>query len=117
MKKEKQDRRRFVSIKAKLLGIILPVVIMIVVVLASLSYQVSKKIIKANAEELLEMSVESQAAELEAWLNQNLTAFNVQKQALEWIDFDEEQTQTFLDAYCGFDGNYSAGVYVADMNG
>ncbi|MDE7429215.1 MAG: carbohydrate binding domain-containing protein [Lachnospiraceae bacterium] len=117
MKKENGDRRRFVSIKAKLLGIILPVVIVIVAVLAGLSYHVSKKIIQADAEELLRMSVESQAAEIEAWLNQNLTSFNVQKQALEWMDFDEDQLQTFLDAYCGFDGNYPAGVYIADTDG
>lgn len=117
MKKENGDRGRFISIKAKLLGIILPVVVVIVAVLAGLSYHVSKKIIQADAEELLRMSVESQAAEIEAWLNQNLTSFNVQKQALEWMDFDEDQMQTFLDAYCGFDGNYPAGVYVADTDG
>lgn len=117
MKEENGDRGKFISIKAKLLGIILPVVIIIVAVLAGLSYYVSKKIIQANAEELLRMSVESQAAEIEAWLDQNLTSFNVQKQALEWMDFDEKEMQTFLDAYCGFDGNYPAGVYVADTDG
>lgn len=117
MKKENGDRGSFISIKAKLLGIILPVVIVIVAVLAGLSYHVSKEIIQADAEELLKMSVESQAAEIEAWLDQNLTSFNVQKQALEWMDFDEKEMQTFLDAYCDFDGNYPAGVYVADTDG
>lgn len=43
---------KFISIKAKLLGIILPVVIVIVIVLVSLSYHVSKKVIQSNAEEL-----------------------------------------------------------------
>ncbi len=52
MKKEKQDQGKFISIKAKLLGIILPVVIVIVIVLVSLSYHVSKKVIQSNAEEL-----------------------------------------------------------------
>lgn len=61
--------------------------------------------------------MESQAAEIEAWLDQNLTSFNVQKQTLEWLDFDERQMQTFLDAYCDFDGNYPGGVYVADADG
>lgn len=117
MKKEKQRQGKFVSIKTKLLGIILPVVIVIVIVLAGLSYRVSKNVIKSNAEELLETSVESQTTEIEAWLNQNLTSFNVQKQALEWMDFDDDQMQTFLDAYCDFDGNYPSGVYVADIDG
>ena len=117
MKKEKQEQGKFISIKTKLLGIILPVVIVIVIVLAGLSYRVSKNVIKSNAEELLETSVESQTTEIEAWLNQNLTSFNVQKQALEWMDFDDDQMQTFLDAYCDFDGNYPSGVYVADIDG
>ena len=115
MKKENQEQ--FISIKAKLLGIILPVVSIIVIVLAGSSYYVSKNVIKKNAEELLKSSVESQVTEIEAWLNQNLTSFNVQKQALEWMDFDDEQIQTFLDAYCGFDSNYPSGLYVADMDG
>ena len=117
MKKEKQEQGKFVSIKTKLLGIILPVVIVIVIVLAGLSYRVSKNVIKSNAEELLKTSVESQTTEIEAWLNQNLTSFNVQKQALEWMDFDDDQMQTFLDAYCDFDGNYPSGVYVSDADG
>ena len=108
---------KFISIKAKLLGIILPVVIVIVIVLSGLSYYVSKNVIQSNAEELLKTSVESQTTEIEAWLNQNLTSFNVQKQALEWMDFDDDQMQTFLDAYCDFDGNYPGGVYVAGMDG
>ncbi len=98
MKKEKQEQGKFVSIKTKLLGIILPVVIVIVIVLAGLSYRVSKNVIKSNAQELLKTSVESQTTEIEAWLKQNLASFNVQKQALEWMDFDDDQMQTFLDA-------------------
>lgn len=117
MKKKKQDQGKFISIKAKLLGIILPVVTVIVIVLVSLSYHVSKRVIQLNAEDLLKTSVESQASEIEAWLDQNLTSFNVQKQTLERLDFDENQMQIFLDAFCGFDGNYPAGVYVADMDG
>ena len=117
MKKENPGQEKFISIKTKLLGIILPVVAAIVIVLAMLSYHISKSIIKSNAEELLKTSVESQVTEIESWLNQNLASFNVQKQALEWMDFSDDQMQTFLDAYHDFDGNYPAGVYVADMDG
>lgn len=117
MKKGNQKQGKFISIKTKLLGIILPVAIAIVIVLSSLSYYVSRNVIKSNAEELLRTSVESQVTEIEAWLNKNLTAFNVQKHTLEWMGFDDEQMQTFLDAYCGFDDNYPTGLYVADMDG
>ena len=81
--KGKKKERGFVSIKTKLLGVILPIVGIIVIVLAGLSYHVSKKVIKSDAEGLLETSVKSQASDIEAWLNQNLTSFQVEKQALE----------------------------------
>ncbi len=106
-----------VSIKSKLLFIILPVVIIIIIVLTSLSYHVSKSVIKSNAEDLLRTSVESQASEIESWLDQNLTSFQVEKQALEWMMFDEEHLQTFLDSYCGFDSNYPGGIYIAYEDG
>lgn len=60
--------KRFISIKTKLLSIILPVVIIIMIVLTSLSYNVSKDVIQSNAQELLKTSVKGQAAEIEAWL-------------------------------------------------
>ncbi len=106
-----------VSIKTKLLGIILPVIIVIIVVLTSLSYYVSKNVIKSNAQDLLKTSVESQVLEIEAWLNQNLISFSVGKQAIERMNFDEKQLQAFLDAYYGFDSNYPKGFYIADKNG
>lgn len=120
MKKEKgtqKKQEKFISIKTKLLGIILPVVIIIVVVLTALSYTVSRNVIKSDAQERLKSSVESQAAQIEAWLEQNLTSFNVEKQALEQMGFDEEQVQKYLDAYYQFDSNYSGGIYIADING
>lgn len=120
MKKKREQQTKpgkFVSIKTKLLGIILPVVITIVAVLTGLSYIVSKSVIKENAEELLKTSVKGQASDIEAWLDQNLQSFRVAKQALERMDFNEEQLQTFLDAYHGFDSNYPDGLYIADGDG
>jgi len=66
---------KVISIKVRLLGIILPVIIIIMLVLTGLSYYVSKKVIKADAHNLLQTSVESQAAAIEAWLNQNLVHY------------------------------------------
>lgn len=109
--------KRFISIKTKLLSIILPVVIVIIVVLTGLSYSVSKDVIERNAHELLETSVKGQAAKIEAWLDQNLTSFQVEKQALERMEFDKEQMQAYLDAYYNFDSNYPNGICLADTQG
>ncbi len=108
---------KFISVKTKLLGIILPVVILIVTVLTGLSYIVSKNVMKENAEELLKTSVKGQVSDIEAWLGQNLKSFQTAKQALEQMDFTEEQLQSFLNAYYGFDSNFPNGLYMADADG
>lgn len=120
MKKETEHKTvhtNFISIKTKLLGIILPVVILIIIVLISLSYNVSKKVVKSNAQALLTTSAESQAAKVEEWLDKNLVSFGMAKQAFEWIHFDEKQMQAFLDSYYNFNENYPGGLYIADMDG
>ena len=69
------NNKKFVSIKAKLLAIILPIVIVIVALLTFISYLVSKSVIASYSEELLNSSIENQGNEIEAWLNENLSAF------------------------------------------
>ncbi|MFG6367329.1 MAG: carbohydrate binding domain-containing protein [Lachnospiraceae bacterium] len=110
-------KTKFISIKVKLLGIILPVIIVIMTVLTGLSYYVSKNVIQSNAHDLLQTSVESQASEMEAWLERNLVSAGVAKQAVEEMEFDDSQLQDFLDSYYNYDNNYSEGFYIADMDG
>ena len=112
---QKTGHTNFISIKTKLLGIILPVVILIIIVLISLSYHVSKKVVKSNAQALLTTSAESQADKVEEWLDKNLVSFSVAIQAFEWVNFDGKQMQAFLDAYYNFNENYPGGLYIADM--
>ena len=51
-------KQKTVSIKAKLLGVIIPVVIAIVVVLVVVAYQISAGIIKKYSQNLLQSSAE-----------------------------------------------------------
>lgn len=110
-------KRKFISIKLKLLGTLLPVTFAIIISLIGLSYSVSKNVIKSDAHKLLKTSVESQSSEIEAWLNQNLVSLSTAKQTLEQMDFHDKQLQRFLDAYYNFDSNYPEGLCVADAKG
>ncbi len=116
-KDNKTGHKKFISIKTKLLSIILPVMVLIIIVLISLSYYVSKRVIEANAQKLLKTSVESQAYEIEEWLDKNLASFGMAKQAFEWVDLSDRQVQAFLDSYYGFNSNFPGGIYIADMEG
>ncbi len=95
----------------------MPVIFVIMTVLTGLSYYVSKSVIQSNAHDLLQTSVESQAAEMEAWLERNLVSVGVAKQAIEEMGFDDAQLQDFLDSYYNYDNNYSEGFYIADADG
>lgn len=106
-----------ISIKAKLLGIIIPVVIAIILILVFTAYHVSSGIIESYSKNLLESSVNSQASKIEAWLEENLASMQMAKNMIEKLHPDEAQLQTILDASCGYSENYPDGLFIADVNG
>lgn len=99
-----------ISIKAKLLGIIIPVVIAIILILVFTAYHVSSGIIESYSKNLLESSVNSQASKIEAWLEENLASMQMAKTMIEKLHPDETQLQTILDASCGYSENYPDGL-------
>ena len=115
MNQEKQ--KKMVPIMTKLLGTILPVVIVIVLLLVGVSYFISKSIITGYSKSLLNSSIENQSNEIESWLNENLAAFQSVKQTIEGTVSDEESLQAVLDQYYGYNDNYPEGLYVAEENG
>lgn len=106
-----------ISIKAKLLGIIIPVVIAIILILVFTAYHVSSGIIESYSQNLLESSVNGQASKIEAWLEENLASMQMAKTMIEKLHPDEAQLQTILDASCGYSENYPDGLFLADANG
>lgn len=110
-------KQKTVSIKAKLLGVIIPVVIAIVVVLVVAAYQISAGTIKKYSQNLLHSSVENQASQIEAWLNENLASFQMAKTIIEDLKPSDEELKTILDGYYGYNSNYPEGLYVADSTG
>lgn len=106
-----------ISVKAKLLGIIIPVVIAIILILVFTAYHVSSGIIESYSKNLLESSVNSQASKIEAWLEENLASMQMAKNMIEKLHPDEAQLQTILDASCGYSENYPDGLFLADANG
>lgn len=115
MNQEKQ--KKMVPIMTKLLGTILPVVIVIVLLLVGVSYFISKSIITGYSKSLLNSSIENQSNEIESWLNENLAAFQSVKQTIEGTVSDDESLQAVLDQYYGYNDNYPEGLYVAEENG
>lgn len=112
-----KNPEKMLSIKTKLLGTILPLAIIIVLVLTGISYFISKSIISSYSENLLRSSIENQSNEIEAWLNENLSSFQVAKKTIEQTKPDDAALKQVLNGYCGFNDNYPDGLYIADENG
>lgn len=113
----KDNKNRMISIKIKLLGIILPVVIIVMMVLVGISYSISKNIIRKYSENLLSSSIENQSNEIVAWLNENLSAFQMAKDIIESTTSDKEEQQALINGYYGKNDNCMNGLYIADING
>ena len=109
--------QKIISIKTKLLGIIIPVVMAIVAVLVIVAYQMSAKIIERYSKNLLESSVANQASSIEGWLDENLASFQMAKETIENLHPDDAELQTILNGYYGYNDNYPNGLYVADESG
>ena len=105
------------SIKAKLLSAIIPITSAMIIVLVVIAYNVSASMIKRNAEELLETSVDKQSSNIEAWMTENLNSFNSAKKAIEADRQNEKSLQKTVDSYYDFNANSKNGIYIADQNG
>ena len=69
------------------------------------------------AKNLLNSSIQNQANEIESWLNENLSAFQIVKQTIEGVNPDDNEMQGILNQYYGYDADYPEGLYIADENG
>ncbi len=108
---------KMIPIRTKLLGVILPVVMIIVIVLVAISYSISRATISRSAENLLNTSVDNQVNEISAWLDENLSAFAAVKQGIETLNMTNLQLQQYLNGYFGYNDNCPEGVYIADEMG
>lgn len=113
----KQKQKGMVSIRTKLLAIIVPIVVALMVVLVLISYSTSAKLIESYSQNLLQSSVENQASQIEAWLEENIAAFQIVKTTIEAVEPDDEDLQTMLDSYYNYNSNYPEGLYIADETG
>ena len=110
-------KQRKISIKARLLGSIMPDVIAIVAVLVLIAYQASAGIIEDYSQNLLESSVSNQSSKIEAWLSENLASFQMAKTTIENLHPDDTQLKAILDGYYNYNDNYPDGLYVSGSNG
>ena len=118
---EKKDERKGkiqkISMKAKLILSVLPVIVVVLSVLVVFSYSISSDIIEERSAELLESSTSWQRTSIESWLDENLEGFNMVKRLIEQTSPSDEQLLAILNGTAGYEANYAEGVYVGDVTG
>ncbi len=117
MKEQKAQKKSITSIKTKILAAVGTLVLILVLILIFVSYTISKNIIEDESMQLLELSTNNQASQIEAWLSENLNVFNTFKHDIESMNYTDAQLQTLLDSYFGRSSNYPDGFYIADISG
>lgn len=113
----RKNMKNMISMKAKLLGTILPVIMVMVVLLVGITYFISRNVLSEYCENLLESSIQSQASEIESWLDENLSAFQIVKRTIEGLKPSDKELQDMLDQYYEYNSNFSEGIYIADSSG
>ena len=116
-KTQKQKKIHNASIKAKIIGTIVPIIAVLIIIMIVLAYTISSKIIQNNAEELLNSSISYQSKSIVAWLDENLASFSSIKRVIEETKPSDEELQAILDSYYNYNSNYPNGLYVADTAG
>lgn len=105
------------SIRAKLIGVIIPVIVIAVVLIISISYIRATKIINNSAEELLAVSTEKQVNQIDGWLEEKIRTFQAAKVAIEATDGSDEAVTAILEKFYGYDSAFPDGLYVASESG
>ena len=86
MKKPKQHPKPKgfrMGLRAKILGISLPITIIMVIAMIAIAYSVSEKDIMKSSQSLLRTSAKDQGNQIEAWLNRKLDEVKTVKYDLE----------------------------------
>lgn len=114
---KKQNKEKIVSIKNRLLAIILPIVIIMVISLVTIAYMISSSSLTMLSNKLLKSSVNSQHNQIQSWLDEKLKVFNIAKRTIEGVQPNDEDLQIILDQYTNYNSDYKNGIYIGDSDG
>lgn len=111
------SKKKTGSITLKLIGTIIPIIIIAVVVILAWTYSKSEDIIYDSAEQLLIASTKEQAAKVESWAKENLSVFKTVKTTLETSNFTKKEELNYLSNFLDVYESFPLGIYVGAKDG
>jgi len=111
--KSKTSNRQ-VSIKAKLIFIIIPIVIIGIIALLTIIFESSKKIIVDDAKQLVASESNAHSNEIETWSQEILSSLNSSKNALDNATFTPDTLLKFIKSTMNQNDSFPDGIYIGD---
>lgn len=110
-------QKRILGIKLKLLGVLIPIVIGIIGIIIYSINQRTSEIIVQKSEALLQTSTESVINKVTAWMNETITALNVERDAIEYFSLDAADELNYIKHTANQYDSFPAGLYLATTEG
>ncbi len=117
MAKNTNKQKKTRKIRSKLLIFIVPIVILMIAILVTVSTELSKKQLTKMATNQLESSIVNQSDNIESWMNSLITYFSTVKNSIENGPQDTAVIQRSLDSYYGYNKNVPLGLYIGGSDG
>lgn len=106
-----------ISIKIKLLGVLLPTVLAVIAAIVFLLYSNTQKMILRKSEAVLEASAESVQEQVIGWMNETITVLDTQRDSLEYFDLDEAGKLAYIKHTAGKYDSFPSGIYIGSNDG
>ncbi len=113
MKRKRETNFKVIWINAKLIGMIIPVVLVLLQVFFS---QARSEILSLSRDRLTLMS-DSSAKDLSSWTENTLNELEVYREAVEALGLDSQASQDLLGSSVGTHDAYPYGLYYGDSEG
>jgi methyl-accepting chemotaxis protein len=115
--KEKKDKKvesntRVFSTKAKLIISVLPVIMVSIILLLTITFQASKKIILGYGDQVIKSISSANANQIETWSQDIISTLNEVKNTLDTVDFTSEEQLEYLASTMNKNVSYPLGVYI-----
>lgn len=113
VQKQKKEFNRF-SIKAKLISVVVPIVIVSILILMFTTFRMAETIIINQGYDIIRSTSQSSANKIEAWIQEILSTFDEVKNTLESGNFTGRMERNYLVSTMNRNPSYPYGIYIGD---
>lgn len=106
-----------ISIKAKLLGSLIPIVLAVISLIVCLININTSRIVLEKSEDLLNTTASSVVNEVTAWMAETITALDVERDTMEYFNLDADAELDYIKHTANQYEAFPAGIYIANTEG